>query len=151
MLITEGQKAPDFIANIADGTKIRLSDFRGKKVVLYFYPKDNTPGCTKEACSLRDTYGEILDKGAVVIGVSPDNIQSHDRFAKKYDLPFYLASDQNHHIAEAYGVWAEKKLFGKLGFGILRSTFIINEEGDISKVFAKVNTSEHGNEVLVYL
>ncbi len=150
-MLTEGTKAPDFTLQISEDRSIKLSDFLGKKVVLYFYPKDNTPGCTKEACSFRDNYSAITDKGAVVIGISPDSIASHNRFREKHDLPFFLGSDPDHKVAEAYGAWGEKTRFGKTSMGILRSTFVIDESGTIIKVFAKVNTETHGQDVLAFL
>ncbi|NLM55445.1 MAG: thioredoxin-dependent thiol peroxidase [Firmicutes bacterium] len=150
-MLTEGTKAPDFMLQISEDRSIRLSDFLGKKVVLYFYPKDNTPGCTKEACSFRDNYSAITDKGAVVIGISPDSIASHNRFREKHDLPFFLGSDPDHKVAEAYGAWGEKTRFGKTSMGILRSTFVIDESGTIIKVFDKVNTETHGQDVLAFL
>lgn len=150
-MLTEGTKAPDFTLQISEDQTISLSDFRGKKVVLYFYPRNNTPGCTKEACSMRDNHTAIAEKGAVVIGVSPDSIDSHARFRDKHDLPFYLASDPDHKVAEAFGAWGEKKSFGKVSEGILRSTFVIDEDGTIIKVFKKVKTDTHGQDVLPYL
>lgn len=146
-----GDKAPNFKLQIAEGETIQLSDFSGKKVVLYFYPKDNTPGCTKEACSFRDNFKAITDKGAIVIGVSPDSITSHHRFRAKHDLPFYLGSDPDHEVAKAYGAWGEKYSFGKKSIGLIRSTFVIDEKGTISHVFDKVQTATHGEDVLEVL
>lgn len=150
-LLAVGANAIDFKLVNADGSEINLKDFRGKKVVLYFYPRDNTPGCTAEACSFRDWYDGILTAGAVVVGVSPDNTASHAKFKDKMSLPFYLLSDTDHSIAEAYGAWGEKTMCGKTSMGIIRSTFIINEEGVVTKVFEKVNTKTHGEDVLKVL
>ena len=150
-MIKEGEKAPDFNLEDDQGKKVSLGGFRGKKVVLYFYPKDNTPGCTKEACSLRDMNDAILEKGAVVIGISADSVKSHSNFKKKYSLPFYLLSDPDKKVIQAYGVLGDKKMYGKIYKGIIRSTFIIGEDGVIQKVFPKVTPREHGKEVLEYL
>ncbi len=147
-MLGEGITVPDFTLKTDDGSKFSLSDMRGKKVVLYFYPKDDTPGCTKEACSFRDDYSEIMASGAEVVGVSPDTVQSHDKFKGKYSLPFTLLSDPEHCVAEMFGAWGEKKMFGKTSMGIIRSTFIIDEEGKIAKVFPKVKPDNHSQEVL---
>ena len=146
-----GVKAAEFNLVNVDGQEINLKDFRGKKIVLYFYPKDNTPGCTAQACSLRDWYDGILATGAVVMGVSPDNTASHVKFKEKFGLPFYLLSDTDHQVAEAYGAWGEKTMCGRTSMGIIRSTFVIDEEGMIKKVFEKVNTKTHGEDVLKVL
>ncbi|MDH7489397.1 MAG: thioredoxin-dependent thiol peroxidase [Anaerolineae bacterium] len=143
-----GQAAPDFELPSDRGDKVRLSDFRGKKVVLYFYPKDMTSGCTKEACSFRDNYPQYEEQGAVILGVSPDPPQSHVRFKSKYNLPFLLLSDEDHKVAEQYGVWGEKQMYGRAYQGILRTTFVIDEQGRIAKVFTKVKPDGHGEEVL---
>ena len=150
-MIAEGIPAPEFTLTDDTGTAITLSQFRGKKVVLYFYPRDNTPGCSREACSFRDVYDEILERGAVVMGVSTDNTQSHQKFRLKFDLPFYLLMDEEHRVAEEYGAWGEKKMYGKTSMGIIRSTFIIDEKGTVIKVFPKVKPDEHGPEVLKFL
>jgi len=150
-MLKAGDMAPDFSLKDADEKIIELSDFRGKKIVLYFYPKDNTPGCTKEACSFRDVYDDILDAGAVVMGISPDSATSHQKFRSKQNLPFYLLSDENHEVAEAYGAWGEKKMFGRTYMGIIRSTFVIDEEGKIIKVYPKVKPADHGTEILELL
>jgi peroxiredoxin Q/BCP len=147
-MLKEGEIAVDFLLKDSDGNDISLSQFKGKKVVLFFYPRDNTPGCTKEACSFRDVYDLILDEGAVVLGISKDSEDSHKKFIDRYRLPFYLLSDSDHKVAEAYGAWGEKKLYGKTYTGMIRSTFIISEQGEIIKVFPKVNTEQHGSEVL---
>jgi len=150
-MLQEGTLAPDFTLTTDGGGEVSLSDLRGKKVVLYFYPKDNTPGCTTEACNFRDDYSELIAAGAVVLGVSPDNVKSHDKFKLKYDLPFALLSDPDHQVADMYGAWGEKKMFGKTYMGILRSTFIIDEEAKIVKVFSKVKPKNHSQEVLEVL
>jgi thioredoxin-dependent peroxiredoxin len=150
-MLQENEFAPDFTLRSDEGAEITLSAFRGKKVVLYFYPKDDTPGCTKEACSFRDDYSLFTMKGAVVIGVSPDESASHQKFRAKFGLPFYLLSDPEHRVAEMYGAWGEKTMYGKTYMGILRSTFVISAEGKIIKVFLKVKPEGHAQEVLAYL
>jgi len=150
-MLQEGTIAPDFTLLTDGGGEVTLSDYRGKKVVLYFYPKDDTPGCTTEACSFRDDYSSIIAAGAAVLGVSPDSVKSHDKFKLKYQLPFALLSDPDHQVAEMYGAWGEKKMYGKSYMGILRSTFIIDEQGKILKVFPKVVPKEHSQEVLAVL
>jgi peroxiredoxin Q/BCP len=150
-MVQNGNKAPAFSLKDDQGNTVKLSDFKGKKVVLYFYPRDNTPGCTKEACSFRDVYDEVLAKGAVIIGVSTDPAGSHRKFRERYGLPFYLLADEDHKTAEDYGVWAEKKLYGNTYFGIVRSTFIINETGLVVKTFPKVKPENHGKEILELL
>lgn len=147
-MLKEGDIAADFLLKDSDGNDISLSQFKGKKVVVFFYPRDNTPGCTKEACSFRDVYDLILAEGAVVLGISKDSVDSHKKFRDRYGLPFYLLSDVEHKVAEAYGAWGEKKLYGKNYMGMIRSTFIIDEQGRIIKVFPKVKTEKHGQEVL---
>jgi peroxiredoxin Q/BCP len=150
-MLKEGIIAPDFLLIDDSGKEISLHQFFGKKIVLYFYPQDNTPGCTVEACAFRDVYDDILAKGAVVIGISADSGQSHSHFKKKYSLPFYLAADPEKKVINAFGVWAEKMIMGKPGTGIVRSTFIIDENGMIMKVFPKVSPKEHAGEVLAVL
>jgi len=150
-MVAEHELAPDFTLTSDEGEEITLSQFRGRKVVLYFYPKDDTPGCTKEACSFRDDYSLFALKGAVVIGVSPDSASSHQKFRAKYGLPFYLLSDPDHRVAEAYGAWGEKKMYGRTYEGILRSTFVIDEEGKVAKAFRNVKPEGHAQEVLAYL
>jgi peroxiredoxin Q/BCP len=142
-----GDTAPDFTLLNDQGVGVSLSNFLGKNVVLYFYPKDNTPGCTKEACSFRDNLTAIETKDAVVIGISPDSVKSHQNFIKKQNLNFSLLSDPNHRVAEAYGAWGEKSMYGKKYMGILRTTFVIGKDGKIKHVFGKVKVSEHGQEV----
>ena len=150
-MLQENDVAPDFTVLSDTGEETSLSDFRGRKVVLYFYPKDNTSGCTKEACSFRDSYAEYAAKGAIVLGVSPDSVKSHVKFKTKLSLPFLLLADPEHTVAEAYGVWAEKKMYGRTYMGILRTTFVIDEKGVIIKVFPKVKPAEHSAEVLPFL
>ncbi len=143
-----GERAPDFTLQTTGGSEVRLSDFRGKKVVLYFYPKDNTSGCTKEACSFQENLGAIRRKGAVLLGVSADSPESHEKFADKYELSFPLLSDQAKEVCKAYGVWKEKSLYGRKYMGIERTTFVIDEHGKIQRVFPKVKVEGHTNEVL---
>ena len=143
-----GQKAPDFTVVDDSGKTVKLSDFKGKKVVLYFYPKDDTPGCTKEACSFRDGIAEIRKQGAVVLGVSADSAESHQKFKKKFDLNFPLLADTEKKIIEDYGVWKEKSMYGKKYMGIERTTYIIDEKGKISHIFPKVKVDMHYDEVL---
>jgi len=150
-MIAENELAPDFTLLSDQGEEVTLSSFRGKKVVLYFYPKDDTPGCTKEACSFRDDYSLFTLKGAAVLGVSPDNAVSHQKFRAKYSLPFYLLSDPDHAVAALYGAWGEKKAYGRSYEGILRSTFVIDEEGRVAKVFPDVKPEGHAQEVLAFL
>jgi peroxiredoxin Q/BCP len=143
-----GQKAPDFTVLNDKGEKVKLSDFKGKKVVLYFYPKDDTPGCTKEACAFRDGSDEIKKKGAVVLGVSADSVDSHKKFKSKFELNFPLLADTDKKIIEGYGVWKEKSMYGRKYMGIERTTFIIDENGKISHIFPKVKVGEHYDEVV---
>jgi peroxiredoxin Q/BCP len=147
-MLTAGTKAPDFTLKDDKGNLISLSQFKGKKVVIYFYPKDNTPGCTKEACAFRDIYDILLEKGAVVVGISADSENSHAKFKQKYNLPFYLLSDPDKNVIKEYGAWGEKKLYGNSFLGIIRSTFLVDEKGIISKVFPKVTPKDHAQEVL---
>jgi len=149
--LTVGAKAPAFSAPDQSGKTVSLSDFTGKKVVLYFYPKDDTPGCTVEACSFRDDHAAFKKKGAVVIGVSPDSAKSHAKFVEKFTLPFTLLSDTDHKIAEAYGVWVEKSMYGRKYMGVERSTFVIDEKGKLSSVYRKVKPAEHTVDVLAGL
>ncbi|NOZ60798.1 MAG: thioredoxin-dependent thiol peroxidase [Calditrichaeota bacterium] len=151
-MLEVGAKAPDFTLMSDEGKEVSLSDFLGKKdIVLYFYPKDNTSGCTKEACSFRDNLPQIEAKDAIVIGVSPDSVKSHQNFIAKHNLNFTLLSDPEHKVAAAYGAWGEKKNYGRVYEGIIRSTFIIGKDGTIKKVFKKVKTAIHGEEVLEVL
>jgi peroxiredoxin Q/BCP len=146
--IEEGAKAPAFNLPSTDGKKIALKDLVGKNVVLYFYPKDDTPGCTREACQFRDSISKLEKVGAVVLGVSPDNLASHEKFVDKYKLPFPLLSDEDHKVAEKYGVWREKKNYGRTYMGIVRSTFIVDKEGRLAKVFSNVKVDGHDAKVL---
>ena len=149
--LREGQEAPDFELASDTGETVKLSSLRGRPVVLYFYPKDDTPGCTTQACGLRDAYGELESEGAVVLGVSPDSEKSHVKFKKKYDLPFTLLADPDHAVAEQYGVWAEKKYMGRTYWGVLRSTFVIDENGKLKRVMHKVKPDTHADDVLATL
>lgn len=150
-MLKEGDLAPDFTLISDQGEEVTLSSFRGSKVVVYFYPKDDTPGCTKEACSFRDANSLFLAQGATVIGISPDDAESHQRFRAKHGLPFYLLSDTDHRVAEAYGAWGEKNMYGRTYEGIIRSTFVVGEDGRIIKAFPKVKPDDHASEVLAYL
>ena len=147
-MIKEGTTAPAFKTTDANGETISLKDLKGQKVVLYFYPKDDTPGCTKEACSFRDAWAKYKKQGIKVLGVSPDSEASHKKFETKYSLPFTLLADKDHAIADAYGVWGEKKFMGRTYMGVLRTTFLIDEKGKIKKVFEKVKPEDHASEVL---
>lgn len=144
----EGSVAPGFTTTDADGQTVNLKDFRGEKVVLYFYPRDDTPGCTKEACSFRDAFAEFKKRGIRILGVSPDKETKHKKFAEKYKLPFTLLADTNHAISEAYGTYGPKKFMGRTYMGVLRTTFLIDEKGKIKKIFEKVKPDEHAREVL---
>ena len=150
-MLQEGMQAPAFSLADKDGKMVSLSDFLGKKVVLYFYPKDNTPGCTRQACAFAAAYSEFEKKNAVVIGISKDSVASHEKFAEKYNLPFILLSDPELQAIQAYGVWQEKKLYGKTSMGTVRTTFIIDEQGKIMKVMPKVNPDTNAAEVLEIL
>lgn len=146
--VAEGHAASDFTLVSDTGDEVTLSQFRGRPVVLYFYPRDDTPGCTKQACGIRDTWDEFERSGAVVLGVSADSPKSHTKFREKYDLPFALLADQDHAVAEQYGVWVEKKFGGKSYMGIERSTFVIDDEGNVAKVMRRVKPDEHAEDVL---
>lgn len=145
--LKEGDKAPDFKGKDQNGKEISLEQFKGKKVVLYFYPKDNTPGCTAEACNIRDNYQEFLDKGYAVVGVSADTEKSHQNFSSKYDLPFPLLSDPDKEVIKAYGAWGEKSMYGKKYEGIIRMTFVISEDGFVEKIIEKVKTKDHSRQI----
>jgi peroxiredoxin Q/BCP len=147
-MLTPGQQAPTFSLSSDTGDTVSLEDLRGRKVVLYFYPKDDTPGCTVEACEFRDSWSAVKKTGAALFGVSPDSIGSHQKFKKKFDLPFPLLADPDHRTAEAYGAWGEKSMYGKKYMGILRTTFVIDEKGTVAKVFEKVKPQGHAAEVL---
>ena len=146
-----GMKAPEFTLPDKDGKDVSLVDFLGKKIVLYFYPKDNTPGCTRQACAFAGLYGEFEKKGVQVIGISKDSISSHVKFAEKYNLPFVLLSDTELEAIKAYGVWQEKKLYGKVSMGVVRTTFIIDEQGFVEKALPKVKPDTNAAEILEYL
>jgi peroxiredoxin Q/BCP len=150
-VIEEGKTAPDFALQSDAGETIRLSDLRGKPVVLYFYPKDDTTGCTTQACGIRDAYSDFEQAGAVVLGVSPDDEASHVKFRKKYDLPFTLLADTDHAVADLYGVWGEKKYAGRSYLGVFRSTFVIDEDGTVKRVMHNVKPDTHADDVLAVL
>lgn len=147
-MLTVGSKAPDFTLQDKNGNPVSLSDFLGKKVVLYFYPKDNTPGCTRQACAFADAYGAFTEKNIEIIGISKDSISSHQKFAEKYNLPFILLSDKDLTAIQAYGVWQEKKMCGKTGMGVVRTTFIIDEQGNIQHIMHKVKPDTNAQEIL---
>ncbi len=149
--LTEGQKAPEFEAKDQNGNTVKLSDFAEKKLILYFYPKDDTPGCTAESCNLRDNYEALLEKGFAVLGVSADGEKSHQKFITKYQLPFPLISDVDKVVANAYGTWGEKKFMGRKYMGMNRYTFVIDETGAIQKIFSKVETGNHTQQILAAL
>jgi len=150
-MLEVGMKAPDFTLSDKYGNSVSLSDFLGKKVVLYFYPKDSTPGCTRQACAFAQNHSNFEDKNVVVIGVSKDSVASHLKFAEKYELPFVLLSDPELQAIQAYGVWQEKKLYGKVSMGVVRSTYLIDEQGVIEKVMPKVKPDTNAAEILAYL
>ena len=150
-MLEEGTKAPDFSLPCEDGSCISLSSLSGQRVILYFYPKDNTPGCTKEACSLRDASEDLKGLDATVIGISPDSPQSHMKFREKHSLPFHLLSDPEHKVMEMYGAYGEKVLYGKKTIGVIRTTYIIGRDGTIEKIYKKVNTATHGEDVRKFL
>ena len=146
--LTEGMKAPDFKSKDQNGKDISLSDYKGKKIVLYFYPEDDTPTCTVQACNLRDNYGLLKKSGFVVLGISPDDEKKHKKFEGKYNLPFLLIADSNHNLIDKYGVWGEKQLYGRKYLGLLRTTFLIDEKGIIRKIFAKPKSKQHTEEIM---
>jgi len=150
-MVEEGKPAPDFELASDSGERVKLSALRGKPVVLYFYPKDDTPGCTRQACDIRDAWGEFQRAGAVVLGVSPDGEPSHAKFKSKYDLPFPLLADPTHEVSEAYGVWGEKSFAGRKYMGVERSTFVIGGDGTVARVMRKVNAKSHADDVLAIL
>ena len=147
-MIEEGKPAPEFELQSDTGETVRLADFRGRPVVLYFYPKDDTPGCTTEACEFRDAYDVFRERGAEVLGVSPDDVRSHEKFKTKYELPFTLLADPDHSTAEAYGVWGERSFAGKKYMGINRSTFVIDKEGKVSRAMIGIKPAGHASDVL---
>ncbi len=150
-MLKKGMKAPDFILSDKDGNKVSLSDHLGKKVILYFYPKDNTPGCTRQACAFASAYEEFKKRGAAVIGISRDSVASHAKFAEKYSLPFILLSDPDLEAIKAYGVWQEKKMYGKTSMGVVRTTFVIDEAGNIERIMPKVKPDTNAEEILAEL
>ena len=150
-MVTEGEPAPDFTATTDAGERVSLSDYRGRPVVLYFYPKDDTPGCTAQACGIRDAYAEFERAGAVVLGVSPDDVAKHLKFKEKYGLPFTLLADADHAVAEQYGVWGEKSYAGRTYMGVQRSTFVIAADGTVAKVLHNVKPATHADDVLAAL
>jgi thioredoxin-dependent peroxiredoxin len=150
-VVTEGEAAPDFTLETDAGETVSLSDFRGKPVVLYFYPKDDTPGCTAQACGIRDAYREFERAGAVVLGVSPDKVGKHVKFKEKYDLPFTLLADPDHEVAERYGVWGEKKYMGRIYEGVFRTTFLVSPDGTVAEVMQDVKPDSHADDVLAAL
>lgn len=150
-MLKEGEKAPNFTLFDQNNKKISLSDFLGKKVILYFYPKDNTPGCTKQACKFAEKYNEFSNKNTIIIGISKDSVKSHQNFTNKYSLPFILLADQELDAIKKYNVWQEKSMYGKTYFGIVRTTFLIDEGGNIEKIFEKFKAELNAEEVLQYL
>ena len=146
--LTEGQKAPAFKGPDQNGNTVSLSELKGKKIVLYFYPEDNTPTCTEQACNLRDNFGLLKQNGFTVIGISPDEVKKHKKFEEKFDLPFTLIADPNHTIIDKYGVWGEKQLYGRKYMGLHRTTFLIDEKGIIRKIFLKPRSKKHTEEIL---
>ncbi|MFW6214338.1 MAG: thioredoxin-dependent thiol peroxidase [Alkalispirochaetaceae bacterium] len=147
-MLEVGDKAPDFTLPDQDGKEVRLADYAGKRVIVYFYPKDDTPGCTKEACSIRDTFPALSEKDAVVFGISADSVESHRKFKAKHNLPFTLLSDPDKQVIQAYGAWGTKKMYGKEYEGIMRYTYLIAPDGTVEKAFDKVKTASHGEELL---
>ena len=150
-MVEEGKPAPDFELKSDAGERVKLSELRGKPVVLYFYPKDDTPGCTTQACGIRDVYSDFRERGAVVLGVSPDDEASHVKFKEKYSLPFTLLADPDHQVADEYGVWKERNLYGKKSMGIERSTFVIDADGNVSRAMRRVKPDTHAADVLAAL
>lgn len=150
-MLEVGTKAPDFTLKNQEGQEVSLSQFAGKRVVLYFYPRDNTPGCTRQACGFAQNYGGFAQRDVVVIGISKDSVASHLKFAQKYELPFVLLSDPDLEVIQAYGVWQEKKLYGKVSMGVVRTTYVIDPQGVIEKVMPKVKPDTNADEILAYL
>ncbi len=150
-MVSEGKSAPDFTAMSDAGERVSLSDFRGRPVVLYFYPKDDTPGCTAQACGMRDAYAELERAGAVVLGISPDDARSHAKFREKYDLPFTLLADPEHEVADRYGTWGEKRYMGRTYWGVSRTTFLVATDGTIANVMQDVKPDQHADDVLAAL
>jgi thioredoxin-dependent peroxiredoxin len=150
-VVTEGEPAPEFTATTDDGELVSLSDFRGRPVVLYFYPKDDTPGCTAQACGIRDAYADFESAGAVVLGVSPDKVAKHVKFKEKYGLPFTLLADPEHEVADRYGTWSEKRYMGRTYWGVNRTTFLIAPDGSVAKIMEGVKPDTHADDVLAAL
>lgn len=150
-MVEEGKKAPVITLNDQDGKKVSLNDFKGKNIILYFYPKNNTSGCTLEACNFRDDFPKFGNMKAVILGVSPDSVESHKKFAEKYNLPFRLLSDEKKSVLKKYGVWKEKSMYGKKYMGVERSTFVIDKTGNVRKIFRKVKVADHNDEVMEVL
>jgi thioredoxin-dependent peroxiredoxin len=150
-VVSEGEQAPDFTATTDTGESVSLSDFRGKPVVLYFYPKDDTPGCTAQACGIRDAFAAFEGAGAVVLGISPDSVAKHVKFKEKYDLPFTLLADTEHEIADRYGTWGEKRYMGRTYWGVSRTTFLVAADGTVAKVMPDVKPEAHADDVLAAL
>jgi len=150
-MLKQGDKIPEFALKQTDGTSVKSSAWKGQRIVLYFYPKDDTPGCTKEACSIRDSYAKLGKQGIIVYGISPDSVESHQKFSAKYRLPFPLLSDPDHKVSEQFGVWVEKNMYGKKSMGIARTTFIIGEDSKIAEVITKVDTEAHAEQLLEVL
>lgn len=148
VILKEGDKAPAFNAKNQDGKKVSLADFKGKKLVLYFYPEDGTPTCTVQACNLRDNYALLKKQGFEIVGVSPDNEKSHKKFETKHELPFILVTDTDHTILNNYGVWGEKQMYGRKYMGVLRTTFVLDEKGIIKKIFLKPKSKQHAEEII---
>ncbi|MGE5364194.1 MAG: thioredoxin-dependent thiol peroxidase [Bacteroidota bacterium] len=151
MTLNTGDRAPEFLLNDSEGKQVSLKDYAGKTIILYFYPKDSTPGCTREACDFRDSFERLKTADAVVVGISADSVESHRKFSSKYELPFTLLSDPEHKVLEAYGVWKQKNMMGRKFMGIERSTFIIDAQGKISAVYNKVKVNGHVDEILDFL
>lgn len=151
MAVSENETAPDFTLKDQDGKDVSLSQFKGKTVILYFYPKDNTPGCTKEACSIRDSFEAIWERNAIVLGLSADGATSHQKFRALFNLPFTLLTDPDNNLAKTYGAWGTKNMYGKVYEGLLRWTFVIGPDGVVKKIFKKVNTTSHGEDLLAYI
>lgn len=148
MTIKTGLPAPNFSLKDDEGRTRVMSEFKGKKVIIYFYPKDDTPGCTTEACNFRDDYGAYVEAGITILGISPDSVKSHQKFKEKYELPFSLLADEDHKVAEAFGVWGKKRFMGKEYMGVLRTTFIVDEKGRIAHIFEDVKPTDHSKEIL---
>lgn len=148
--VQQGDKAPDFSGKNQQGEKVKLSDYKGRKLILYFYPQDDTPACTTQACNLRDNFSLLKEKGFEILGISPDDVPTHDKFAQKYSLPFNLVADPDHKIIDKYGVWGEKQLYGRKYLGLKRTTFVIDEKGTVRKIFLRPRNQEHAQEIIKF-